>query len=74
VVVAVEGAHEPIILEELHAFPLLIDVTEDEFALDEHLLLLEAVAVAPAYKLLSVAAVAALEDKPIQCLLVCNAH
>jgi hypothetical protein len=74
VVVAVEGPHEPIILEELHALPLLIHIIQDQLALDQHLLLLEAVAIGPAYKLLCIPTVASLEDEPIQCLFISDAH
>lgn len=37
-IITVERPHEPIILEKMHAFSLLIHVIEDEFALDQHLL------------------------------------
>lgn len=41
VIVAIEGAHEPVVFKESEAFPLVVDVLENHLALQKHLLLVD---------------------------------
>ncbi len=65
VVVAVEWPHEPVILEELHALPLLVHVPQYHLPLHQHLLLLQAVTATLTHELFSCSTVSALQNETV---------
>lgn len=73
-IVAVKRAHEPVILEELHALSLLVHFIENKFPLQNHLLLLHRVTVALADEFFCCSAVSSVEDVSVQDLIACDSH